>query len=960
MALRRPKLADPTPRRALAGAATVVPLDSASSWKTWKFGNRDWQAEAWRLYDIIPELHKLSGRIGDSLSQARLYVTEVDDTGEETGEVADPAIARLAAVPLGTGAQRDDCLRMAGIDLAVPGECWIVGEGAATNPEKAEGSWFVATSSAFKKIGDTLTVKRPRARGGSVLTLTDGVDILIRCWNAHPNDTDQADSFTRSAIVPLREIELLTKREFAELDSRLTGAGVWLLPEGVDYPREESDPAGLAGFMAYMQRAAAASMKDQSSAAAMVPIMATVPDHVLEHLDKLKPINFWSELSAEISPMKDKAIARLASSAEIPAEVLTGIGDANHWPCDEMTDIYTRDGWVTYEGLQAGVEVLALDIKTGLSSFQPIDGARVEHVTDRPMLSVEGRYHSSLTTPDHRWPVERDGALEWARTENFLENPRHAGPSRVRRSMLLGAQSRDIPVVPKVSDAFARLLAWCATDADLTPPGRGYRLRIRQRNAENFPSIETALEGVEHARYVDKSADVNEWILSQVATEALDAYGVRSGSRWHLSRDAVGMLTESQLHLLLDTAVQANGHKRTLFSVDESRLDAFEHAAILLGHRVSRGRRNQQTGFGDTPVAWLSWGGTTRFAPRPDLHVEEVSYTGVIFCPKVPIGRSFLARRNGKVFFTGNTAWLISEEGIRWIKGGYLGPVADALTRGFLRLALTSMGVANPERYAFAFDTSTLAAKPNRLDDAVQLHDRFLIKDAEVVRAGAFDPDQMPTVEERAAQIVLKLLVTQPDLILDPEVQRLLGLPTVKSVGLPATADQNTDGEDGGTSGDGPPNGGTPPDEPAEDETRAITEALNARVLAARSLPPALPGPEAVFNAACKLTVYRALELAGGRLATPQERRGRWATVPRHELHHEVGPLTPDKARKVTEGAWTHVPVLAADMGVNADDLHNLLEGYVLELLTRGIRHHDDFLYAALSVANRGAGMVAA
>ena len=648
MALRRPRSRAGTalmPRRSLAGATAMVDLGAASSWTTWKFGNKDWQTEAWRLYDIVPEIHKISGRIGDSLAQARLYVTEVDDTGEETGEVTEERIKRLAAVPLGTGAQRDDCLRLAGIDLAIGGECWIVGEGAARSPEKAEGTWFVVTGSAFKKDGGKLKVKRPKNRGGAYLELADGIDILIRCWNPHPNDTDQADSFTRSAIVPLREIELLTKREFAELDSRLTGAGVMFLPEGVDFPREEGDPEGLAGFMAVMQRAAAASIRDQSDARAMVPIMATVPDAVLPYLDQLKPITFWSELSAEISNMKDKAIIRLASSSEIPAEVITGIGDANHW-----------------------------------------------------------------------------------------------------------------------------------------------------------------------------------------------------------------------------------------------------------------------------------------------------------------------------------TAWLISDEGIRWIKAGYLGPIADALTRGFLRLALASMGVANPERYAFAFDTSTLAAKPNRLDEAVQLHDRFLIKDTEVVRAGAFDPDQMPTIQERAAQIVLKLLTTQPDLILDPEVQRLLGLPNVKSVGLPPTADQNADGGDpdpdpDGDTEDGPPNGGTPPDQPDASETRALTEALGARVRAlALEAPsmPALPSPAAVFNAAAKLTVYRALELAGGRLTTPQERRGRWADVPRHELHHHVGPVTRDKAAKVTEDAWRHVPVLAADLGVNAQDLRALLEGYVLELLTRGIRHHDDLLYAALQVANRGAGMVTA
>lgn len=652
MALRRPRATTvieraPDPfgyreverRTALAGATAMVELGEGSSWKTWRFGNTDWQKEAWRLYDIVGELVKLSGRVGDSVAQARLYVTEVDETGEEQGEVSDPAIKRLAAVPMGTGSQRDDNLRLAGIDLSVGGECWIVGEGAASSPEKAEGSWFVVTSAAFGKEGSDVTVKRPKQRGGSKLVLQDGVDILIRCWRPHPNDTDQANSFTRSAIVPLREIELLTKREFAELDSRLTGAGVWFLPEGIDYPRHPDDPPGIAGFMAYIQRAAGASMLDQSRASALVPILATIPDQFIEHLDKLKPVNFWSELSAEISNMKDKAITRVASMAEIPAEVLTGIGDANHW-----------------------------------------------------------------------------------------------------------------------------------------------------------------------------------------------------------------------------------------------------------------------------------------------------------------------------------TAWLISDEGIRWIKG-YLGVIADALTRGFLRRALESMGVENPERYAFAFDTSTLAAKPNRLEDASSLHDRFLISDKELVKSGAFTPEQMPTADERTAQILLALVKAQPDMALDPEVQRVLGLPAIKSVGLPPTANQNADGQgtdpddDGGT-GEGPPNGGEP-EEP--DQARAITAALDARIrelTATRVVAP--PSPEVVFNASAKLLVMRALELAGGRLTTPQERRGRWADVPRHELHHYVGPVPPEKALRVTEGAWNHVALVASDLGVNADDLGALLGGYVHELLTRGIRHHDDLLFAALSIANRGTGLVAA
>lgn len=643
--LRRSVVARTLARRGNLSAATaLVDLGGTSSWRTWKFGNRDWQVEAWRLYDIVPEHRFLANWIGDSISQARLYVTQVDARGEETGEVTEERISSLAAIPLGTGAQRDDNLRLAGIDLGVGGECWIVGEGAAQgDPETNEGSWFVVTGAALKSLGGTVTVKRPHLRGGGVLELTDGVDILIRCYRPHPNDTDQADSPTRSAIVPLREIELLTKREFAELDSRLTGAGFWFLPEGIDFPRGEDDPAGIQGFMRYAQRAAAASIKDQSTAAALVPIMATVPDGTDLSAIKDGLVNFWSPLSAEVGDMRSQAIVRLASSFEIPNEVLLGLSTANHW-----------------------------------------------------------------------------------------------------------------------------------------------------------------------------------------------------------------------------------------------------------------------------------------------------------------------------------TAWAISEDGIKRIKP-YLACIADALTRGFLRPALARMGVADPEHYAFAFDTNALAVRPNRLEDATVLHDRMLITDKTMVESGAFTEEQMPTTAERAIMILIKSIERDPSLLTQPEIQRLLGLPTIEApeptiVRVPAEVGEAGEEDEDPENDNSPPNRGNAPDGGSrraiaasvdtmgEDLDAAILARLDARVSMA-AVMPAAPSPEAVFNAACKLIIFRAMELAGGRLTTPAERKGRWADVPRHELPHAVGPITPAKARTVTEGAWTHVPAAALDLGVDAGQLTDLLQGYVFELLTRGVRHHDDLLYAALTVA---------
>lgn len=332
--LRKPRPDDDTPREpmtpreALTAAVSSVQM-TGTAWKTWKFGDRSWQAEGWRLYDITGQLRFVANWVGNSVSRCRLYVAEVDENGESTTEVdgeARPDIAALASGPLGRGPAKDESLRLLGINLFVPGEAYIVAEADGT----AEGvdRWFVVSGSQVKRSGDEIKVNRSQLQGGGTMTYREGVDLILRVWTPHPKNTDEPDSPTRSAIPDLREIEAIRKREFAELDSRLAGAGLLGLPDGIDFPRQPDDPGTPAGLMAVLQRAMATSLTDRASAEAMVPIVFTAPT---EALDKIRHITFWTELSAQLLPLREAAIKSLAQSLDIPPEVMLGLGSANHW-----------------------------------------------------------------------------------------------------------------------------------------------------------------------------------------------------------------------------------------------------------------------------------------------------------------------------------------------------------------------------------------------------------------------------------------------------------------------------------------------------------------------------------------------------------------------------------------------------------------------------------------------------
>lgn len=317
----------------LTAAISQVVMDGVA-WKSWRFGDKAWQRDAWRLYDITGQLRFVANWVGNSVSRCRLYVAEVDESGEAAKETTDPQVAMLAAGPLGRGPAKDEALRLLGINLFVPGEAYIIAE-AGAGENAAEDRWWVVSGRQIRRTGDQITVKRSQLHGGGVMEYRDGTDLILRCWTPHPADTDLADSPTRSAIPDLRELEALRKREFAELDSRLAGAGLLALPEGLDFPRGDKDPPGMPGFTALLMRAMSTSLQDRSSAEALVPIMFTAPP---ELIDKIKLITFWSDLSDQILPLREAAIKSLAQSLDVPAEVLLGMGDTNHWSAWQVSE----------------------------------------------------------------------------------------------------------------------------------------------------------------------------------------------------------------------------------------------------------------------------------------------------------------------------------------------------------------------------------------------------------------------------------------------------------------------------------------------------------------------------------------------------------------------------------------------------------------------------------------------
>ncbi|GHD20130.1 N-acetylmuramoyl-L-alanine amidase [Nocardiopsis kunsanensis] len=298
---------------------------------------------------------------------------------------------------------------------------------------------------------------------------------------------------------------------------------------------------------------------------------------------------------------------------------------------DEATEILTEDGWRTFAGIDEGDLVLTLDHRTGMSRWQPVQAVNVFPAMPRTLVRMQGRGHSSLTTSEHRWPVERTEGLHgpvppattrrWATTATLTRTDR----------LQTAAPCADLPREAKWTDALVEAVAWYW--ADPGPDGTGLhtaaRLRAALHDLVSEPSHWEEIREDEHT----------EFRLSGEATEVLERHAPARVPGPAFLRS----LTRAQLDLLLNT-VGALGPGPSWRS--RAAADAFQFAAVLAGRSST---------LENTDGLWsVSPGTRTTTGAQEELATTREPYEGRIWCPSTP-DTTWLARREGTVYFTGNS-----------------------------------------------------------------------------------------------------------------------------------------------------------------------------------------------------------------------------------------------------------------------------------------------------------------
>lgn len=440
------------PARAAASVAASSPA----------LGSRSWQAEAWAAYDEVGEERFLASTLAGRLSQARLYVQHKPATGphsslrDDPTDVTDTApgpTARLAeAVLAALGASQQDLgqmLQRLATNLFVAGEGWLVGvprhviDAAAPSsapavtapspdPALTDLVWRVLAVTEVSSVGSTGDRVRLNlgTDGSAPVEVAADEVYMVRVWRPHPARYWEADSPTRACLPILRELIGLTRHISAQIDSRLAGAGILVVPSSASaaLASDAADSSAYGApdpFVAALMDSMLRPIENRDDASAVVPLVVTVPD---EAADKMSHLTFSTALDSGARDLRDEAIRRLALAQDAPPELLLGSGAMNHWGawltredtvtthiepvlaliCDALTSQYLRPVLLSaglsedeVRTLSVGYDVSALVARPNRSE-EALNLHRAGAVSDEALREASGFDDSDAKPLDER------------------------------------------------------------------------------------------------------------------------------------------------------------------------------------------------------------------------------------------------------------------------------------------------------------------------------------------------------------------------------------------------------------------------------------------------------------------------------------------------------------------------------------------------------------------------------
>lgn len=294
-----------------------------------------WQTDSWVYRDLIPELRFATKFVANAIGRVKIIGAAVSpDTDDPvpfakepegiSDELMQAVTDELGRLPTENGAEFQGKI---GENFDLTGECWLHGYTGPLGDEK----WEVLSVDEVRIAADG-TMFLVNGRGQIRHQVDPASEDMLRLWIPHPRFSDFADSPMRAMQDLCGEIVLNGRERRAVRRSRASANGILALPDGLSLIpaplADQGDDPDDDEFMAEFTAAMLAPINNEGEPGAVVPmvIRGNVDD-----LKGIRHITLTREDNDSLLRALDNALQRLGTGLDLPPEVLSGIGDTNHW-----------------------------------------------------------------------------------------------------------------------------------------------------------------------------------------------------------------------------------------------------------------------------------------------------------------------------------------------------------------------------------------------------------------------------------------------------------------------------------------------------------------------------------------------------------------------------------------------------------------------------------------------------
>lgn len=286
--------------------------------------SESWQNEVWSYYDTLGEFRYAVDWKSRMMSRVRLFAARIEPGQDEPVRIEDDSLAVQLMSRLGGALGQASLLADLSTQLDIPGEGFVIAE--TINGQEL---WSIRSIDEIRKRSGRFEIVSEEALPSAQDWRPLAPDhFVMRVFQPHKRYHNVADSSARSARNTMRELELVNRHIISQYLSRLASAGMLLLPQEVHFPVREEFADQPNPLMAELIELASTAIREPGTAAAVIPLLMEMPG---EWLDKVQHLDFTMQIDERIIEKRESAVRRLATQVNIPAEVLTGMGDVNHW-----------------------------------------------------------------------------------------------------------------------------------------------------------------------------------------------------------------------------------------------------------------------------------------------------------------------------------------------------------------------------------------------------------------------------------------------------------------------------------------------------------------------------------------------------------------------------------------------------------------------------------------------------